>query len=81
MEFVAKAWSTLVNRSPSFVWEHKLKATKIALKEWVKSPSNTLTAHRKYFVQHLEYLQLDLESRDITNQELEKEQAAQFTSF
>ena len=37
---VAKAWSTSVIGSPSYVWEHKLKATKLALKEWVKSPSN-----------------------------------------
>ena len=51
------------------------------MKEWVKSPSNTLTTQRKEVVQHLSDLQLDLESRDITTQELEKEQAAQFASF
>ena len=53
---VAKVWSTSVIGSPSYVWEQKLKATKLALKEWVKSPSNSPTALRKVVVQQLVYL-------------------------
>ena len=53
MVVVAKDWSTLATGSPSYVWEHKLKETKIALKEWAKSPSNTLTTQINEAVQQL----------------------------
>jgi len=33
---IAQAWTTSISRSPNFVWESKLKAVKISLKEWVK---------------------------------------------
>ena len=75
------AWSTSVIWSPSFVWEKKLKATKIALKDWVKKPNNTPTRHKKEIVQLLENMQLELESKEITCSELEKEQASQANSF
>jgi hypothetical protein len=80
MEVVTKAWSTPVTGSPSFVWEQKLKVTKSALKEWVKSPSNPYFAKRKEVVQQLADIQMDMESQDITTQSLEKEQAAQHAS-
>ena len=31
------AWSQLVDGSPSYVWEHKLKRLKFALKSWIKN--------------------------------------------
>jgi hypothetical protein len=70
MEVVTKAWSTPVIGSPSFVWEQKLKATKSALKEWVKSPSNPYSAKRKEVVQQLADFQMDMESQDITIQRI-----------
>ena len=81
MAVVAKVWSTSVIGLSSYVWEHKLKETKLDLKDWVKSSSNSPTAFTKVVVQPLANLQLDLESSDITIQDLEKEQAAQFVSF
>ena len=81
MAVVDKAWSTSVFGSPSYVWEQKLKATKLALKEWVESSSNSPTTLRKMVVQQLADLQMQLESSDITTQALEKEQATQFVSF
>jgi hypothetical protein len=80
MEVVTKAWATPVTGSPSFVWEQKLKTTKSALKEWLKSPSNPYSAKRKEVVQQLADFQMDMESQDITMQILEKEQAAQQVS-
>jgi len=62
MEVVTKSSSTPVSGSPSFVWEHKLKVTKSALKEWVKSPSNPYSAKRKEVVQQLENFHMDMES-------------------
>ena len=81
MESVISAWSTSMTGSPSFVWEKKLKAMKIALKYWVRKPNNTPTRHKKEIVQLLENMQLELESKEITCSELEKEQAAQANSF
>jgi hypothetical protein len=45
LETVLTAWSTPVTGSPSFVWEQKLKATKHALKAWIKNPNNTPSSH------------------------------------
>ena len=81
MEVVTKSWSSLVNGSPSFVWEQKLKTTKTALKEWVKTPSNPYSTKRKEVVQQLADLQMDMESQDITTQILEKEQVAQYATY
>jgi len=41
------AWSSPTSGSPRFVWEKKLKATKHALKTWVKNPMNTPLGHRQ----------------------------------
>eukprot|EP00253_Pinus_taeda_P010428 PITA_10428 len=81
MEVVDKDWSIMVTESPSFVWEQKIKETTAALKEWVKTPPNTFTTHRKETVQQLADLQWEMEDKDITTHELEKEQIAQIPSF
>eukprot|EP00253_Pinus_taeda_P022753 PITA_22753 len=81
MEVVDKAWSITVTGSPSYVWEKNKKSTKATLKEWVKTPPNTFTTHRKEIVQQLADLQWEMEDKDITTHELEKEQVAQLASF
>ena len=81
MQNVIIAWSTSVTWSPSFVWEHKLKATKVALKDLVRNPNNTPIRHIKDSVMLLENLQIDLESKEITYTNLEKEKATQAKSF
>ena len=81
MEIVQIAWSTQTTGSPSFVWEHKLKSTKLALKWWIKKKNNTPSSHQRDSIQLLAYLQMEMESKDITNIEIEKEQVAQINSF
>ena len=54
------------------MWEHKLKSTKVALKEWIKKPIKTPTSHRKETTQILENLQIDFEKKDITKADLEE---------
>ena len=71
----------LVRGSPSFVWEKKLKATKAALKEWIKKPNKTPTSLRKDTIQILENIQVELERKDINREDLEKEHAAQAKLF
>ena len=44
MSIVTKAWELLVVGSPNFVWERKLKNTKVVLKVWAKlSQKNTIS--------------------------------------
>jgi hypothetical protein len=81
LETVHSAWSSPISGSPSFVWEHKLKATKHALKSWVKNPTNTPLSHRQEIVQQLSDLQVEMETKDIFNSDLEKEQVAQSKTF
>ena len=46
-ETVSQAWAQFVDGSPSYVWEHKLKHTKYALKSWIKTPLTTPMSSRK----------------------------------
>jgi len=46
-ETVKEAWDESFSGSPSYVWEQKLKATKYALKNWIKKPVHTPTEQRK----------------------------------
>ena len=70
------AWNTSINDSPNYVWEQKLKITKKALKEWSKKPTNIPKDQRIEEVQHLENLQSEMDTMEITKTELEKEQVA-----
>ena len=75
------AWSSPISRSPSYVWEQKLKATKIALKDWIKNLNNTPSYHIKEIIQQLLDLQMEMERGDIKTIDLKREQVAQHTSF
>ena len=75
------ARNTSVNGSPNYVWEQKLKLKKKALKEWSKLPTNTPKDQRIEAVQHLEILQSAMDTIDINQTELEKEQVAQCKTF
>lgn len=75
------AWAKSVTGSSSYVWEQKVKATKQALKEWIKKPAPNPTSQRKEIVQSLEALQVKMESRDITLMLLDKEVKIQCASF
>eukprot|EP00253_Pinus_taeda_P023887 PITA_23887 len=76
-ETVKATWDKPVLGSPSYVWEQKLKATKYALKNWIKKPVHTPTKQRKESVQALQNLQTEMENIDITADLLEKETKAQ----
>jgi hypothetical protein len=59
------------------VWEHKLKATKHALKTWLKKPIITPISLRQEAVHQLSDLQVEMDSKAIFKTYLEKEQDAQ----
>jgi len=40
LDTIQSAWDIPINGSPSYVWEQKLKATKKALKEWLRKLPN-----------------------------------------
>ena len=70
-------WSLYVDGSPSFVWEQKLKATKYALKSWVKTPLHTPTTMKQEHVVKLTIIELGMEDGEITKTQLSLEQFAQ----
>jgi exonuclease III len=81
LETVETAWANSFSGSASYVWEQKLKATKKALKDWIKKPVPTPTEHRKEAVQSLQNLQADMEDKDITAEVLEEEIKAQRATY
>ena len=78
MDIVSQAWSQYVIGSPSFVFEQKLKKTKLALKKWVKTPLSSPTTSRKERVSKLFAIQIGMENCEITTSQLALEQLAQF---
>lgn len=77
IETVKAAWDKTFTGSPSYVWEKKLKATKQALKNWIKRPGPSPIEQRKESVHALQTLQTEMENKDITTELLEKETKAQ----
>ena len=67
MDIVNKVWSIHVVGLPSYVWEQKIKATKTALKQRIKKPTNSPTTQRKQSTKQLLDLQMGLEMQEITN--------------
>eukprot|EP00253_Pinus_taeda_P009869 PITA_09869 len=81
IDIVKTSWAKSFTGSSSYVWEQKLKATKQALKEWIRKPAPNPTSQRKEIVQLLEALQVEMESKDITPTLLDKEVKIQCSSF
>ena len=67
MDTVSQAWSHYVIGSPSFVWEQKLKQTKLALKKWVKTPFSSPMINKKERVGELSAFQFGMENSEIIN--------------
>jgi ribonuclease HI/exonuclease III len=80
-ETVKEAWAKAFTGSSSYVWEQKLKATKQALKEWIKTPAPTPINTRKEAVSNLEALQAEIENKEITAELLEQETKAQASAY
>jgi len=81
MDTVNKAWSIHVLGSPSYVWEQKIKATKTALKQWIKKPTDSPTTQRKQSTKQLLDLQMGLEMQDITSAKIHSEQEHQISTL
>lgn len=75
LDTIQSTWDIPINGSLSYVWEKKLKATKKALKEWLRKLPNPSSQQRKDEVQQLETLQIGMESLHITPEILNKEVA------
>eukprot|EP00253_Pinus_taeda_P034761 PITA_34761 len=74
-------WAKPVTGSSSYVWEQKLKATKQALKDWIKKLVPNPTSERKENVQSLEALQAEMEKGEITPMLLDKEVKNQCSTY
>jgi len=81
LDIVNKAWSIHVPRSPNYVWEQKIKATKTTLKQWIKNPTDSPTTQRKQSTKQLLDLQMGLEMQDITSIEIHSKQEHQISTL
>ena len=81
MNIVSRSWSRPVTGLPNFVWEQKLKFTKLSLKEWVKQTLKFPSSDRIEVLKNLEEIQKEMDEAGITPAKLEKEQQAQFNAF
>ena len=81
MDIVSNTRYTLGTRSPNYVWEQKLKATKTALKDWIKNPIDSPNSHRKQTTNQLLDMEMEMVYKEITSSEIQKEQVAQLISF
>eukprot|EP00253_Pinus_taeda_P018178 PITA_18178 len=81
METVKVAWAKSFSGSSSYIWEQKLKATKHALKEWIKKTDPTPTNQIKEAVQRLHSMQTKMENKDIIAELLDKEVKAQRSTY
>ena len=61
MSIISKAWDLLIFGLPNFVWERKLKNTKVVLKEWIKHSYKNPINERKEALENLEEIQLEME--------------------
>ena len=61
MNIISKAWDLLVFGSSNFVWERKLKNTKVVLKEWIKLSQSSPISDRKEALKILEEIQSEME--------------------
>ena len=76
MQKVRDCWKELVNGSPFFVWEEKLKRVKVMLKICAKTLPNPATK-RKKIQSSLELHHLQVEETEITKEDLDKEKQLQ----
>eukprot|EP00253_Pinus_taeda_P028366 PITA_28366 len=81
MDTLNKAWSIHVLRSPSYVWEQNIKATKVALKQWIKNPIDSPTTQQKQSIKQLLDLQMGLEIQDITRAKIHSKQEHQISTL
>jgi len=73
---VSNVWTRKVNGSAFYVWEEKLRRLKAELKGWEKKQADPITL-RLESQRHLESHQLALENKEITQQDLLKEEQLQ----
>jgi hypothetical protein len=67
---VQQAWSSPFNGSPTFVWESKLKAVKLVLKEWDKSTFTPPNKERQSKLSELTEIQKKIENEEVTQETL-----------
>ena len=76
-DIITQVWSHFIVGSPSFIWEQMIKLTKIALKNWIKTPLSNPSRIRVETVQALGEIQFCMESVDVSKSQLVIEQVMQ----
>jgi hypothetical protein len=70
---IQQAWSSPFSGSPNYIWESKLKAVKLTLKDWVKSSFTPPHQERIEKVGILSGIQQRIEEEEVTETLLTQE--------
>jgi len=71
-----------MRHGPFMFLDHpKIKATKTALKQWIKKPTVSPTTQRKQSTKQLLDLQMGLETQDISRAKIHREQEHQISTL
>jgi hypothetical protein len=57
----AEAWRPWIQDSPIFIWEHKLKETKRAIRDWVKIKATQGRTNIEYLTKKMENIRVKME--------------------
>jgi exonuclease III len=80
LKIVSSTWTGKVIGSASYVWEEKLRRLKVALKSWARSRPDP-TSSRREAQKLLEIHQLELEHKEITQEDVQQEALLQSQWF
>jgi len=73
MDIIKQSWKEQVWDSPTYVWEEKLRKTKINLKPWAKKHLNPPSIEKKETIQQLQSLYQKLEESQVTEEDIVQE--------
>ena len=73
MELIQRKWNTHHFGSPSYIWESKLRAMKVALKKWAKEDFEEPTKQKISSKRDLAALQRRMEVEELSTKHLKQE--------
>ena len=65
---VEKIWKQKISGSPSYIWETKLKTTRVRVKDWAKANYKEPQREKEELQQELAKIQEEMENKDNTTE-------------
>jgi hypothetical protein len=72
---ITRTWSQWIKGSLVYIWEKKLKLTKEAIKQWVKTSTHSMNSDVKGYQKKMEEIQLKIDNQEVQIDLLQQEQS------